>query len=164
MLHIRWRLLPGSWPVGPKRLRGRGIFSSKTSCSIKQIRDEMRIWRREWWPPSDDIHYPPYKCWLPSQPDSVCVFVVYSFVWKGACLFVLSFLHSFVWQGVHLLVPRPTWRRLSKLRSLLFRRMRQHLRRRWRCNWFFFLDRYNFFIGPRSDHSLIMSVTHSLTD
>ena len=64
------------------------------------------------------------------------VFVLYSFVWKGACLFVLSFLHSFVWQGVHLLVSRPTWRRLSKLRSLLFRRMRQHLRRRWRCNYF----------------------------
>ena len=107
----------------------------------------MRIWRREWWLPSDDIHYPPYKCWLPSQPDSVCS---YSFCFIAlfgkvlVCLFVLSFLHSFVWQGVHLLVSRPTWRRLSKLRSLLFRRMRQHLRRRWRCNQFFF-DRCNYF-------------------
>ena len=65
------------------------------------------------------------------------------------CLFVLSFLHSFLWQGVHLLVSRPAWRRLSKLRSLLFRRMRQHLRRRWRCNYFFF-DRYNFFCSTNA--------------
>ena len=50
------------------------------------------------WPPSDDIHYPPYKCWLPSQPDSVCVFVVNFFVLLlclERCLFVCFILSSF---------------------------------------------------------------------
>ena len=58
----------------------------------------MRMWWREWWPPSDDIHYPPYKCWLPSQPDSVCVFVVNFFVLllcMERCLFVCYILSSF---------------------------------------------------------------------